>query len=394
MDRGGCAVVQPHKVWTGWRVVSEIVSAAIRRGIFDKDMFDKYGILTSRGIQKRYFEAVSRRKCVNVKKQYLLIPVDNLLKNVDINWVNDNINPKNDNNNPQSKVKESKGKKRKEYNEAAPADAGDGQEYLVRSPLKDGKNFTISEADVKQWEDLYPLVNVQQELKLMLGWSQGNPQKRKTMAGIKRFIHAWLARAKENGGKAMEFLAGLLGNSPEARKAWERYKGTEITSEEYLQRKIDRMNAIEGDLEGQDCRKCRNKGVIYFMQDGREVAMKCECLKARESRRRLKASGLEKLIERYRLDNFQCFKPWQEAMRRKAEAFLAEGGDSWFFRGRTAGHRKNPPVHGYRRGAFEPGKSGDLYAVAGRICEIESERKRAGISEIRRAAEKLRDPLH
>ena len=135
----------------------------------------------------------------------------------------------------------------------------------------------------------------------------------------------------------MEFLAGLLRNSPEARKAWERYKGTEITSEEYLQRKIDRMNAIEGDLEGQDCRKCRNKGVIYFMQDGCEVAMKCECLKARESRRRLKASGLEKLIERYRLDNFQCFKPWQEAMRRKAEAFLAEGGDSWFFAGGQPG---------------------------------------------------------
>ncbi len=203
----------------GGSVVSEIVSAAIRRGIFDKDMFDKYGILTSRGIQKRYFEAVSRRKCVNVKKQYLLIPVDNLLKNVDINWVNDNINPKNDNNNPQSKVKESKGKKRKEYNEAAPADAGDGQEYLVRLPLKDGKNFTISEADVKQWEDLYPLVNVQQELKLMLGWLQGNPQKRKTMAGIKRFIHAWLARAQQNGGKGYGVSSGASKEQPGGEKS-------------------------------------------------------------------------------------------------------------------------------------------------------------------------------
>lgn len=63
-------------------LVSEIVSAAIRRGIFDKDMFDKYQILTSVGIQERYLEAVSRRKNVEVKKQYLLLKCVNLPKNV------------------------------------------------------------------------------------------------------------------------------------------------------------------------------------------------------------------------------------------------------------------------------------------------------------------------
>ena len=111
----------------------------------------------------------------------------------------------------------------------------------------------------------------------------------------------------------------------------------ETTSEDYFQRKVDRMNAVEGSLEGDDCRKCRNKGVIYFLEDGYEVAVKCDCMKARESRRRLKASGLEKLMERYRLDNFHCFKPWQEAMRRKAEAFLSADGDEWFFAGGQPG---------------------------------------------------------
>jgi hypothetical protein len=58
-----------NRAGSGGNAVSEIVKAAVRRGIFDKDMFEKYHILTSRGIQKRYFEAVSRRKCVKVPKR-------------------------------------------------------------------------------------------------------------------------------------------------------------------------------------------------------------------------------------------------------------------------------------------------------------------------------------
>lgn len=94
-------------------VVSDIVDASIRRGIFDKDKFDKYGILTSKGIQKRYFEAVNRRKEIKVKKQYLLIDVDINKENVNINLQNVDINPKNADINSQSKVKKSKVKKSK-----------------------------------------------------------------------------------------------------------------------------------------------------------------------------------------------------------------------------------------------------------------------------------------
>ncbi len=56
---------------TGGNAVSEIVEASIKRGIFDKDMFERYGILTSKGIQLRYLKAVDRRKQVKIKKQYL-----------------------------------------------------------------------------------------------------------------------------------------------------------------------------------------------------------------------------------------------------------------------------------------------------------------------------------
>ncbi|MDR1138329.1 MAG: DUF4373 domain-containing protein [Clostridiales bacterium] len=51
-------------------LVSEIIRACVRRGIFDRDIFDKYQVLTSAGIQKRYLEAVSRRGNVKIKEEY------------------------------------------------------------------------------------------------------------------------------------------------------------------------------------------------------------------------------------------------------------------------------------------------------------------------------------
>ena len=108
----------------GNNVVSEIVSAAIKRGIFDKNMFDKYRILTSKGIQNRYFEAVARRKCVNVNKQYLLIDVTKFVQNASINWIDVNINPKNDCNNSQTRLDETKGDKRRKDTKGAGAPCG------------------------------------------------------------------------------------------------------------------------------------------------------------------------------------------------------------------------------------------------------------------------------
>lgn len=103
------ALLFAKKIGVGGGVVSEIVGASIRRGIFNKAIFDKYHILTSVGIQKRYLEAVSRRKNFKIKEEYLLIKCAQNKKDVDNNGINVDNNPINDNNNTQSKGKESKG---------------------------------------------------------------------------------------------------------------------------------------------------------------------------------------------------------------------------------------------------------------------------------------------
>lgn len=91
-------------------LIAEVVQTAIDEGIFDRNMFEKYNILTSRGIQKRYLQAAKRRLSVDIKKEYLLLNASELKGNVNIIEGNVYIESKNVHIERQSKVKESKGK--------------------------------------------------------------------------------------------------------------------------------------------------------------------------------------------------------------------------------------------------------------------------------------------
>lgn len=103
-------------------LVNEVIMLAITENIFDKGIFEKYGVLTSRGIQKRYLEAAERRKKIGLEEKILLINVSKMGKigliNVDINLINVDImqtpcihdvdiNSVNSYKSTQSKVKES-----------------------------------------------------------------------------------------------------------------------------------------------------------------------------------------------------------------------------------------------------------------------------------------------
>ncbi|MGP4061480.1 Lin1244/Lin1753 domain-containing protein [Halobacillus sp. H74] len=108
-------------------LVQEIVNDCIEEGLFDKNIFNEHRVLTSKGIQRRYLEAVKRRKEVRFIADFFLIQdVKSVLGNSktavllvhdDGNEVNVNNNSNNDSNSTQRKVKkrESKEKDSKEY---------------------------------------------------------------------------------------------------------------------------------------------------------------------------------------------------------------------------------------------------------------------------------------
>ncbi len=100
--------------------VNVIINDCIKWGLFDERLFKSFKILTSRGIQKRYFEIVKRRQRVEVIKEYFLLDNDdiNSYSNLVIVSINDNTEEVNVNINSQSKVKESKVKESKVKNNA------------------------------------------------------------------------------------------------------------------------------------------------------------------------------------------------------------------------------------------------------------------------------------
>ena len=93
------SVVFARKIGADAQLVRDVVSAAIDEGFFDKTIYEQYGVLTSHGIQKRFYEVAKRRTVIFEKPEIVLfIPdtqksdnannsapnVDNSAPNVDI----------------------------------------------------------------------------------------------------------------------------------------------------------------------------------------------------------------------------------------------------------------------------------------------------------------------
>ena len=70
---------------------------------------------------------------------------------------------------------------------------------VISLPLNDKSLHDIFQSDIDDWKELYPAVDILQELRKMKGWLDSNPAKRKTLRGIRRFINGWLAREQDRG---------------------------------------------------------------------------------------------------------------------------------------------------------------------------------------------------
>lgn len=71
---------------------------------------------------------------------------------------------------------------------------------VVSLILNDSSLHGVTASDVNRYQELYPAVDVMQELRKMAGWCDDNPTKRKTKAGIRKFIGNWLSREQDRGG--------------------------------------------------------------------------------------------------------------------------------------------------------------------------------------------------
>lgn len=122
---------------------------------------------------------------------------DNRKPNDNVND-NDNVSA-NDNGNANEKediiyTEQKKPKKKKKPEEP------DDSPVIISLPLNDKTEYGVTQNYINQLVELYPAVDVMQELRYMKGWCDSKPRKCKTRDGIKRFITGWLKRAQDKGG--------------------------------------------------------------------------------------------------------------------------------------------------------------------------------------------------
>lgn len=117
-------------------------------------------------------------------------------------------------------------------------------------------------------------------------------------------------------------------------KAFQQQALTGISYDEYIQRKIDRLNDKQGNLQGYDCPICKNKGYIYKLKDGFETAEDCLCRNIRLSHELIRQSCMTDEIERCTFQTFKIEEPHQlmkERMSGKAQLFLCDNSKPQMF---------------------------------------------------------------
>lgn len=188
--------------------IRDIVSACIRRDIFSEELYKKYGILTSEGIQKRYLKATAKRDEVVLKKEYLLISIPENRKNVVINSINDGRNSINSGRNEQSRVEKSKEENKRIM---CKADASALFENLWKKyPNKKGKGQVSDAAkkrllDIGEEEMLRAIDRYLKELEKDKDWRK--PQNGSTFfnSGYVDYLDANFSPSKTQPAKASKF---------------------------------------------------------------------------------------------------------------------------------------------------------------------------------------------
>ena len=75
---------------------------------------------------------------------------------------------------------------------------------VIEFILNDKTYYPITQKQVDKWSELYPNVDIMQQLRKMCGWLDANPRNRKTKGGILKFVNGWLAREQDKPRKIQQ----------------------------------------------------------------------------------------------------------------------------------------------------------------------------------------------
>lgn len=106
---------------------------------------------------------------------------------------------------------------------------------------------------------------------------------------------------------------------------------------DYIQDKINRINATSGKLEGYKCTECGNKGIVAFEYEGAIKYKECDCMKKRKYYADIIKSGLKDTIRKYTFSQYIIKESWQQTAKNAAIKFITNHDKSWFYMGGQVG---------------------------------------------------------
>ena len=166
--------------------INAIISDSLKWNLFNQEIFDKFGVLTSLDIQEQYFSIIHRRKTVEVIEDLLVIPTpkaENIKIIANIYEINANINPINNNTSTQ-RERERKEKGKLKTNKRLFVESSDEFRLakllcdLILQNNPDDKYALRAETDNYQsWSDDIRKINQLdkrpfEEIEYLINWSQ------------------------------------------------------------------------------------------------------------------------------------------------------------------------------------------------------------------------------
>jgi len=110
---------------------------------------------------------------------------------------------------------------------------------VITLTLNDKSEHAVTQADVDGWQELFPGVDVMQQLRAMKAWCKENPAQRKTKSGVGRFMVAWLTREQNRGGSAKASPPARSRGYQTAAEYNAEHGGTQRDDAERLRRQLD-----------------------------------------------------------------------------------------------------------------------------------------------------------
>lgn len=95
--------------------------------------------------------------------------------------------------------KDSIDKKRIEKTVCPEPETAPDRKKAISLILNDKTEYWIFEDQIAEWMELFPAVDVMQELRKMRSWLDSNQSRRKTKRGILRFVNGWLSKEQDKG---------------------------------------------------------------------------------------------------------------------------------------------------------------------------------------------------